>query len=686
MTIGKTMLRTTSAFFLLAVPATVAMAQEAPEDSRSEDIIITGVQSQRAGKTAVPLIETPQNIQVLSTARLKDQGVNLLDDALRNVAGFSAGGVARAYDLFRIRGFDASSFTYVDALPRGLAINVELAGIEQVEVIKGPSSGLYGSGSAGGMVNLVSKKPVRDAFIDIEGSFGSFNSTNAMIDGGGTLNGSGTLYGRLVVNYRDDKSFIDFRPGTERLYVAPSLTFEPSDRTKITLLASLSKDWSELIPGQPAAGLVYAGPRGFYDRHVYIGDPKAMGSILQTVVTAGYELTHDFSDSVSLYQRARITDLDLSWLNLQQPLVYDPATGVQTEFSQDYFEDRRVYGVDTGLNFAVSTGPVEHRLSVGVEYDGRRTNAESRLGFAPGVNLDLYNPDYSVFVYQPRTAISTLASKSDSFGFYLQENAKIGRLNLQLGGRFDTIDYGNGGESQSAFSPTVGATYEIGEGLALYANYARSFAPQAGLFDANGDQIDPERGEQFEAGFKFAPAGKRLSATLGIYQLTRSNVATGIPTMPGRYAVTGKQRSKGIEFDGQFAVTPAWQIIANYAYTDAKILQDNVLPVGDRVLGVPRHQAGLWTRYEMKSGALQGLAFSIGGRYLSKQAGGVPNTYFLPAYTVVNANIAYRTGPLSFRLNVNNLFDKKYFISSVGEYFVVTGNPRTAMLTIGLSY
>ena len=686
MTIGHIMLRRTTALLLLATPFSAAMAQEAPEDDLSQDIVVTGVQSQTAGKSAVPLLETPQNIQVLSTALLKDQGVNLLDDALRNIAGVSAGGVARAYDLFRIRGFDASSYTYVDSLPRGLAINMELAGIEQVEVVKGPSSGLYGSGSAGGLVNLVSKKPVKDAFVDVEGSFGSYNSTNAMSDGGGSLFGAGTLYGRLVVNYRDDKSFIDFRPGTERLYVAPSLTFEPGDRTRITLLASLSKDWSELIPGQPAAGLVYAGPRGFYDRHVYIGDPEAMGSILQTVVTGGYELNHEFSGAVSLYQRARITDLDLSWLNLQQPLFYDPATGVQTEFSQDYFEDRRIYGIDTGLNIAVSTGAISHRLAIGVEYDGRRTDAESRLGFSPAVNLDLYDPDYGVFVHQDRTAISTLASRSDSFGFYLQENAKIGRLNLQLGGRFDTIDYGSGSDSQSAFSPTVGATYELGSGLAVYANYARSFSPQAGLFDANGEQIDPERGEQYEAGLKFAPAGKRLSATLGIYQLTRSNVATGIPTMPGRYAVTGRQRSKGIEFDGQFAVTPGWQVIANYAYTDAKILQDNTLPVGDWVLGVPRHQAGLWTRYEVREGALRGAAFSIGGRYLSKQAGGVPNTYFLPAYTVVNANIAYRTGPLSIRLNVNNLFDKKYLVSSVGEYFVVTGNPRTAMLTIGLSY
>ncbi|AJP71198.1 hypothetical protein TS85_04290 [Sphingomonas hengshuiensis] len=659
------------------------MAQE-EETPPTNDIVVTGARAQTAGKSSVPLLETPQNIQVLSTTLLKDQGISLLDDALRNVSGVSPGGVARAYDFYRIRGFDASSYTYVDGLPRGLAINAELAGIEQVEVVKGPSSGMYGRGSAGGLVNLVSKKPRKDAFVTIEGSYGSFSSTNGLIDGGGTLNAAGNLYARLVVNYRDDKSFIDFNPGTERLYVAPSLTFEPSDRTKITLLASVSKDWSELIPGQPAEGLVYAGPLGYYDRHRYIGDPKNMGQIDQTVTTGGYEIAHRFSDAVSLYQRARITDLDLAWTNLQQPLVYDPATGLQTEYSQDYYEDRQIYGVDSGLEITADTGPLVHRLLLGAEYNGRRAKSESRLGFSPTVQLDLYNPDYSVFQYQARTSITHSTSRSDAFGFYAQDDIKLGRLNVRVGGRYETVDLGD--DTQDAFTPNIGASFAIANGLNLYGSFARSFAPQAGLLDIDGNQIDPERGTQYEAGLKFAPGGRRLTATVAIYELTRSNVATAIPTAPGRYAVTGKQRSKGFEFDGQFEVMPGWQVIANYALTEAKVVADNTLPVGDWVLGVPRHQAGLWSRYELRDGNLRGLAFSLGGSHFSKQAGAVPNTYFLPAYTVVNGNVTYRTGPFSARLNVNNIFDKRYASSSSGTYFVVTGNPRIATLTLGVSY
>lgn len=681
MTLSRILQSTALAAAILPIHALPSFAQDS--GSLADAIIVTGERIKSAGKADTPLLETPQNIQVLSSALLKDQGISLLDDALRNIAGVSPGGVARAYDLYRIRGFDVSSYTYVDGLPRGLAINAELAGVEQVEVVKGPSSGLYGRGSAGGLVNLVSKKPVKEAFVDIEGSYGSFNSTNGLIDGGGSINESQSLYGRLVVNYRDDKSFMDFRPGTERLYVAPSLTWEPSDRTTLTVLTSLSKDWSELIPGQPAAGLVYAGPLGFYDRDRYIGDPENMGKILQTVVTAGYEFRHEISDDIALFQKARITDLDLAWLNLQQPLFYDPTTGIQTEYSQDYFEDRQVYGIDTGLSARLDTGAVSHNLIFGIEYDGRRADAESRLGFSPTVGLDLYNPDYSVFVYQPRTSISAFGSKSDAFGFYLQDDVKIGALTVRLGGRYDTVDLG--AATQNAFSPTVGANYQVADGIAVYASYAKSFAPQSGYFDVNGDPVDPERGIQYEAGVKLSK-GSRISATFSIYQLTRTNVATAIPSMPGAYSVTGRQRSKGFEFDGQFSILPGWQLLANYAYAKATILEDNVLPVGDWALGVPRHQAGLWTRYEVQDGPMRGLSGSIGGTSYSKQAGGVPNTYFLPAYTVVNANIAYRTGPMSVRLNVNNLFDKKYASSSVGEYFVVTGNPRTAMLTVGLSY
>lgn len=661
-----------------------AFAQEASgsDDAIAREIVVTATSSVRAGKTDVPVLETPQNIQVLSSALLEDQGSRLLDDALRNVAGVSSGGVARAFDLFRIRGFDASSSTYVDGLPRGVAINVELAGIEQVEVIKGPSSGLYGRGSAGGLINLVSKRPQPGAFVTIEGSIGSYHSTNAMIDGGGPLDASGAIYGRVVANYRNDRSFIDFRPQTERLYIAPSLTWEPSSRTKITFLASLSKDWSELVPGQPAAGLVFAGPRGFYDRNLYIGDPANKGRLLQTFTTGGFDLSHEVSDSVTLYSRGRIADLDLSWLNLQQPLAYDPVTGIQSEFSQDYYEDRQIYGLDSGARITARTGAIEHRILAGVEYDGRRLWSQNFLGFAPGVNFDLYDPDYSVFVHQPRVESPATSSRSDAFGFYAQDNMKIGPATLLLGLRYDTVDLD--GETVTAWSPNVGATVELDEGLAAFASFAKSFTPQAGLLDIDGEQIAPERGTQYELGLKYARGP--ITATMSIYDLTRSNVATGIPDAPGRYSVTGKQRSRGFEFDTQLSVLPGWQVVANYAYTDAEILADNILPVGDRVLGVPRHQFGLWNRYEFRDGTLRGLSFSLGGSYLSKQAGGVPNTYMLPSYMLINANVARRRGPVSVRMNVNNLFNKRYFQSAVGEYFVVSGAPRTAMLTLGLRY
>ena len=207
---------------LLGAAPSIASAQ----DVDSGEIIVTAVNRQQATKTDMPLLDTPQNIQVFSAALLRDQNVSLLEDALRNVAGVQPSGIATGFDFFRIRGFDASDFIYVDGLQRETSANVEPSAFESIEVLKGPSSSLYGQGSVGGLVNLNSRRPRKEAFADLEFGIGSFGYYKPTIDVGGSFNEGQSIYGRLFATYRREGSFVDQVKGIDRIYVAPSLTIE----------------------------------------------------------------------------------------------------------------------------------------------------------------------------------------------------------------------------------------------------------------------------------------------------------------------------------------------------------------------------------------------------------------------------------------------------------------------------
>ena len=649
-----------------------------------EEIIVTAGHVPLAPKTGVSLLETPQNIQVLSGQLLKDQGVTLLEDALRNVAGVMPDPYARGYDIYRIRGFDASAFTYVDGLPRGVELSIEPAALDSVEVIKGPSSVLFGSGPPGGLVNLVTKHPRQDTFVDAEISKASWGGYMPYLDAGTTFDRDGTVYGRVVALYRDEGSYLQFNPGVRRTYVAPSLTWEVSPDTKLTVLASISHERNELIPDQPATGLVLPNPNGSIDRTLYIGDPASPGRLKQDWDTVGFELRHTFSDQVSLYQNARVSYLDLDWLNLYQPLEVLPDQRTELEYSEDYAQKQENYSLDTGLNATFNTGVVEHTVNAGVEYDGLREHYSGALGYAPTIAFDLFDPNYSAFVYQPRTTPFAASTISNEFGLYLQDELHLTQqLTLTAGGRYDIVKINT--VTNHSFVPRVGANYAVQPGIVPYVSFAKSFDPQAGYDDPAGNQLQPERGTQYEAGVKFATADGRANSTVSVFQVTRSNVAAQVPGQ-FTYQSTGLARSRGIEFDGQFRLTSAWELLASYSYLQAIVLRDTVIPVGSLILNTPRNKASLWTRYVIPAGPLKGLGFSAGGSSYSRQAGDDANSFFIPGYTLVNANVSYRWGRYSLLANVNNVTNRDYMRGSLSSLLVVGGEPRNYRLTLGCTF
>jgi iron complex outermembrane receptor protein len=310
--------------------------------------------------------------------------------------------------------------------------------------------------------------------------------------------------------------------------------------------------------------------------------------------------------------------------------------------------------------------------------------------------IDIFNPVYERSPGAVRRRI-IVNDRSESLGFYVQDQISLSeKLKLMLGGRFDRVNQeqenlvsSTTSEQQNeAFSPRVGIVYQPSQPLSLYASYSRSFNPATpGTILANGEAAEPERGTQYEVGIKTEFLQGRLSSTLALYQLTRSNVLTPDLTDPFASVQTGKQRSRGLELDVAGEILPGWRVIASYAHTDAEITQDNEYEVGNRLVNVPKNSASLWTTYEVQNGGLKGFGFGVGLRYVGEREGDLENSFRLPSYLRTDATIFYRRNKFRAAVNVNNVFDNEYFETAQnGRAGVFPGEPLTVVGTIGWEF
>lgn len=319
-----------------------------------------------------------------------------------------------------------------------------------------------------------------------------------------------------------------------------------------------------------------------------------------------------------------------------------------------------------------STGSIRHQLLFGVDlnrYDQYQSKYEGRVG----ASLDLFDPDYSL----DRFAVifsGDIATLTDSLGVYVQVQVTLAEnLKLLLGGRFDVFEQTKTDrvsdteqyQSGDAFSPRVGIVYQPIPPISLYASYSRSFIPTIGRA-VDSSQFQPGRGTQYEVGVK-ADVNDRLCATLALYDLTRSNVVTGDPDSPNFSIQTGEQNSRGIELNLKGEILPGWNVIGGYAYTDARITEDETYDVGNRLNNVPENSFSLWTSYELQEGDLRGLGFGLGLFYVGDRQGDLDNTFTLPSYLRTDAAIFYKRGQFRAALNVRNLFNVDYFESAYSQ-------------------
>jgi iron complex outermembrane recepter protein len=713
-----------NAGLIFAVASTPAAAQQPEKPSTEEkpatekpeekpaaqqddliELVVTGERdSYRVPDTSVgtrtdtPLRDIPQSIQVVPQQVLQDRQARSITDGLENVSGVNTIGYGSnaSRDYFTIRGFEAYG-ALVNGLPDPqITSDSSFVNVERLEVLKGPASVLYGdSGAAGigGTINFVTKQPLRDPFYEISATIGSFNDYQGTIDFSGPLNDSKTALYRFNAGYRSNQSFIDFNEA-RKFFIAPSLSFNLGQKTDLVIEGDVNiQERNGQTPnGLPVLGSVLLNPNGKVRRSFSPTGPSSEN--LTIVGRVGYNLEHRFNENWKLRNAFRYTFYDDDDSN-GKPLIYptglaaDNRTLNRAAVIGSQFYD--LYYLDTNLLGKFNTGSIDHQLLFGFSLSRNTIDSNYEFGIS-AAPVDIFNPVYDQNVVSTgRNSVSF--TTRDTLGIYLQDQITLAEnLKLLLGGRVDILEERKTdrltnietSQSDTAFSPRVGIVYQPIPPISLYASFSRSFTPTIGI-SARGEAFQPGRGTQYEVGIK-ADLSSKLSTTLAFYDLTRSNVTTTDPDNPNFSVQTGEQRSRGIELDISGEILPGWNIIAGYAYNNARVTKDNTISVGNRLFSAPEHSFNLWTTYRIQKGDLQGLGFGLGFYYVGEVAADLANTLELPSYFRTDAAIFYEREQFRAALNFRNLFDIEYYTAWGSGENVYLGNPFTLQGTISWKF
>ncbi|WP_342238689.1 TonB-dependent siderophore receptor [Inquilinus sp. OTU3971] len=626
--------------------------------------------SASGSKTDTPLIETPQSISVITRDQMTAQGVESLAQALRytpGVAGELYGTDVRSFGL-QMRGFTVGNDAfYLNGLRMrgsgyGLFNALDPYGAERIEVLRGPTSVLYGQNSPGGLINYVSKRPAEDPFREIEFGAGSFGRYQGQFDLNGALTEDGTWTGRVTGLMREGDTQTDF-VDDDRIFIAPALTFRPDDDTSLTLLGHYQRDrtgWG--MQYLPAAGTVFRSPFGRVPASRFIGEPS-FDEYNTTTASAGWLFEHRFDDTWTVLQNARY-----SYLQHDEKGVF--GGGLQEDGrTYDRYADAGGarfdgFAVDNQVQAKFDTGAVGHTVLAGLDYQSASYNDYAASGEVDPI--DIFDPKYGATI-GPLTPYTDKDVSVGQTGIYLQDQIAWQNWRLILGGRHDwaytdSVERLTGErnhQEDSAFTWRAGLVYLSDIGLAPYFSYSESFQPSIGI-GSDGQVFKPETGRQYEIGVKYQPPGANAFVTVSAYDLTKQNLVryVGLDTIQ-----TGEVRVRGVELEAVASFEFGLDVTAAYTYTDAEITDDAEGNKGNSPFGVPKHRASLWADYTIHGGDWDGIGFGGGVRYIGDSEGDDANTFDVPDATLFDAAIHYDWRDLRFQINASNLFDRTYVAS-----------------------
>lgn len=638
-----------------------------------------------ATRTDTPLRDIPQSIQVVPREVLDDRNVTDVTEAVETVSSvvdlggfFSTPGIGRRI----IRGFEQNVGGSVGSALRngfrdaGFWGLTAIGTVEQVEVLKGPASVLFGAIEPGGVINVITRQPLDEPYYNLAFEAGSYGFYQPSIDFSGPLTEDDTVLYRFIASYQGAESFQDF-VNTSLLSVTPSITLNLSDRTTLNLYYEYLKAFAD---SSEQSGRLSDGST-IFSRNFYPGYPQ-FNSVEAITQRYGYTLSHEFSNNLQIRNAFAVNNSDYRDRRSIGTELVDERFLVIGESSDFEYKFDNYFG-QTDLLGEFNTGSIGHQLLIGFDYSYYTSHEKGFFNATNIPNLDIVDPNYDDIPEPIYEGFDDFRDTTESYGVYVQDQiALLDNLKLLVGGRFDWASTeANRTINDSAFSPRIGLVYQPADTVSLYASYSRSFQP-TGRFNAggSGDPFEPTRGTQYEVGVKTDWLDGRLSATLAAYQITRTKVITPDPdpvlAARGFSVQVGEQQSRGIELDVAGEILPGWNVIASYAYTDAEVTEDNSIPVGNRLRGVPENQASLWTTYEIQEGDLRGLGFGLGLFYIGNRQANLQNSFTLGDYFRTEAALHYRRDRFNAAINVRNLFDVEYFNVGLyrGEPFTITGS------------
>lgn len=631
-------------------------------------------------KTNTSILEIPQSISVIGRAEMEARGAQDIMDIVGQTPGVAVntyGPDTRGWEYISLRGFPGDGGNYRDGLVQsrfGVIYRMtEPYGLERVEVLRGPSSVMYGQGDAGGVINRTSKQPTGERIREVEVQYGSFDRKQLAFDVGDAIGDGGVLSYRLVgvaLDSNDQDQYPDgHKINRTRNYLAPSLRWQPDAATSLVLQGEFLKDTS----GEDAYYAI--GADGRLTR-VKMGD-YSYSRFAQKQNSVGYQFEHAFNDQWTFRQNARYTDISMHrralWVD---ELQSDNRTYTRTKRSWD--DQLKQVAIDTQLHGKLHSGAVEHNLLFGMDWN-RFEGTALRYRDA-GPDLDLLNPVYGLSIADPTTLNADFTQVTNQIGFYAQDQIRIAdRWIVSLGGRQDHVRSTTDNRRSAAFSKQVddaftgrvGLSYLVGNGWAPYVGYTESFLPTAGL-DTEGNPFKPSRGKQHEIGVKFQPAESNMLFTASLFDLRKTNVLT-YDSITGDGRQIGKQRSRGLELEAKSEIASGLNVVASYTLIDAKVLESaNTDEVGKKPVGIPKQTASVWVDYALA----QGWGIGAGANYIGVRQNYEDNRSAEKGVTLFNALLRYETGPWRLSLNISNLFDKVYnTICYQGECYL--GRERT---------
>jgi len=698
-----------------------------------------------ATKVDESFLNVPLTSESVTAGVLRDLQVNRLEDALQYVSGAEIAPNGQSALGFILRGFPTYQY-YLD----GVRVSPDLhhdafrdfANVERIDVVKGPASLLYGRTEPGGAINVITKQPLADPFLSVEQQGGSFGYERTELDAGGPVLGNHSLLYRFNGAYEDENSFRDI-PGSHRVFFAPVVTWNSSQATSTTFYGEFLDSHDVHDSGLPIVGDRL--PPVPAERSLEVGGEihtkdYRIGIKGSHVFADGWILRHHFDarwTTTPQTPQAALSDdgLDATRCMTGSCPVSRELVSIPESSGHTYFAS-----VDALRDFSIWI--LRDSLLVGTDYFSSR--GASRLTFRndPSLATDSLQPsaggiNWSLLQDPDSSVLSS--TQEDWIGAYVQNQLQVGNtLHLLIGGRFDavherinregmqkfrdglpfpifppgTINTFNYGQTDklTAFKGRAGLLWHPLQTLSAYVNFSQNFGVSAGLFAGDGNLqllLPAEQAQEWEAGLKLESPHGRLAATFAWFNLFKQNIATPVlsPALDNssiEFLMNGAHNT-GLEADFRGELAPGLQLLANYAYIHSRIENyvgqwidgppknaELVGNLGDRMEGVPEHGGSLWASYHVDGGALRGLKLGFGGVARGNRKGDNLNDYQLPAFVKFSALAGYgwRAVDTNFevQLNVDNLFDRRYFESLSGTRTVMPGMPRRFIATVRASF